>query len=99
MFPTTSLIAFLSLVVSVATNPIVVRKPPVSLSFARHLNVTGAHDLVKKDQERAKKLVSIGKARQSGTSGPDAVTSVGVTNVGVVYVASVGIGSPPTTCE
>ncbi len=99
MFPTASLTAFLLLAVSVAANPIVVRKPPVSLSFARHLNVTGAHDLVQKDQARAKNLVSVSKAKQSGTLSPGAVVSVGVTNVGVVYEASVGVGNPPTNCE
>ena len=99
MFPTASLTAFLLLAVSVAANPIVVRKPPVSLSFARQLNVTGAHDLVKKDQARAKNLISVGNAKQSGTLSPSAVVSVGVTNVGVVYEASVGVGNPPTSCK
>ena len=99
MFPTVSLTAFLLLVVGVAANPIVVRKPPVSLSFARRLNVTGTRDLVQKDQARAKNFVSIGNAKQSGTLSPDAVVSVGVTNVAAVYEASVGVGSPPTSCE
>jgi hypothetical protein len=99
MFPTASLTAFLFLALSVAANPIVVRKAPVSLSFARHLNITGAHDVVQKDQARAKNLVSIGKAKESGTLSADAVVSVGVTNVGVVYQASVGVGSPATDCE
>ncbi|KAH9178667.1 aspartic peptidase A1 [Lactarius sanguifluus] len=97
MFPTATLTAFLLLVVSVAANPIVVRKPPVSLSFARHLNITGTHDLIKKDQARAKNLVSISKAKQSGTLSNNAVVSVGVTNVAVVYQASVGVGSPATS--
>ncbi|KAI9460631.1 aspartic peptidase A1 [Lactarius psammicola] len=97
MFPTVTLTAFLLLVVSVAANPIVVRKPPVSLSFARHLNITGTHDLIKKDQARAKNLVSISKAKQSGTLSSAAVVSVGVTNVAVVYQASVGVGNPATS--
>jgi len=99
MFPTATLTAFLLLVVSVAANPIVVRKPPVSLSFARHLNITGTHDLIKKDQARAKNLVSVSKAKQSGTLSSDAIVSVGVTNVAVVYEASVGVGNPATSCE
>ncbi|KAH9065697.1 aspartic peptidase A1 [Lactarius vividus] len=97
MFPTATLTAFLLLVVSVAANPIVVRKPPVSLSFARHLNITGTHDLIKKDQARAKNLISTSKAKQSGTLSHAAVVSVGVTNVAVVYQASVGVGSPATS--
>ena len=99
MFLTASLTTFLLLVVSAVANPIVVRNAPVTLPFARHLNITGAHDLVKKDQARAKNILSIGNAKQSGTLSPDAVVSVGITNVGVVYEISVGIGSPPTTCE
>ena len=99
MFPAASLTAFLFLAVSVAANPIVVRKAPVSLPFARHLNITGAQDVVLKDQARAKNLVSASKAKESSTLSPDAVGSVGVTNVGVVYQASVGVGSPPTDCE
>ncbi|KAH9057488.1 aspartic peptidase A1 [Lactarius vividus] len=95
MFPAASLTAFLLLAVSVAANPIVVRKPSVSLSFARHLNVTSAHDLVQKDQARAKNFLS--KAKQSGTMSSSAVVSVGVTNVGVLYEVSVGVGSPPTS--
>jgi hypothetical protein len=54
MFPTTCLTAFFLLADGVAANPIVVHKAPVSLSFARHLNITGAYDVVQKDQARAK---------------------------------------------
>jgi cathepsin E len=93
MFPAASLTAFLFLAVSVAANPIVVRKAPISLPFARHLNITGAQDVVLKDQARAKHLVS------ASAASPAAVGSVGVTNVGVVYQASIGVGTPPTQCE
>ncbi|KAI0299092.1 aspartic peptidase A1 [Multifurca ochricompacta] len=96
MFPTASLTAFLLLAVSVSANPIVVRNPPVSLSFARHLNITGSFDLVAKDQARAKNFMAIGKAKHSGTLSTAAVVSVGVTNVAVVYQATVGVGSPAT---
>jgi hypothetical protein len=99
MFVTPSLITFLVLVICVAANPIVLRKAPVSLSFARYLNITGAHDLVKKDQARARNLVSLGNERQGGTLSSHADLNVGVTNVAVVYEASVGVGSPPTFCE
>jgi hypothetical protein len=53
--PLQSLTTFLLLVVSVPENPIVFRKAPVSLPFrvARQLNITGAHDVVQKDQARA----------------------------------------------
>ncbi|KAI9450013.1 hypothetical protein BJY52DRAFT_1192122 [Lactarius psammicola] len=90
MFPTAPLTTFLLLVISVVANPIVVRKAPVSLPFARRLNITGAHDLIQKDQARARNMFTAHKAKRSGTPG-----NVGITNVAVVYEASVGIGSPP----
>ena len=96
MFPTASLTAFVCLAFTVAATPVMVDKQPVSLSFARHFNITGAHDVVHKDQARAKKLVSIS---QDKTLSPGAVVSVGVTNTAVVYEASVGVGSPATNCE
>lgn len=96
MLPTAPLTAFLFLAVSVAANPIVVRKAPISLRFARHLNITGAQDVVLKDQARAKNLVFL---RKESAASPDAAGSVGATNVGVVYEASVGVGSPPTQCK
>jgi hypothetical protein len=91
MFPIASLTTFLLLVVSVATNPIVVSKSPVSLSLARHFDITSGHDLVKKDQARAKNLVSIGKAKRSTIFGVivDVCISVSV-SVGV------GVGSANT---
>ena len=99
MFPTASLTSFLFLAVSVAANPIVIRDAPVSLPFARQLNITGALDVVQKDQARAKNLLSTSSATQSGIMSAGAAVSVGVINVGVVYQASVGVGSPPTDCE
>ena len=101
MFPTTSLTALFLLAVGVVANhidPIVFRIPPVTLSFARHLNITGAYDVVQKDQARAKNLVSVSRAKESGTLSADKAVSVGVTNVGVIYQASVGVGNPPTDC-
>jgi cathepsin E len=101
MFPVASLTTFLLLVVSVATNPIVVRKSPVSLSLARHFNISGVHDLVKKDQARAKSLVYFGKAKRGGTFSDGPGVSVDVTNVtneAIYYTANISVGDPPTFC-
>jgi cathepsin E len=94
MFPSTQLTALLLLVVCVAANPIVVRKAPISLPIARRLNITGAHDLIQKDQARARTMFTVNKAKRSGSPG-----NVEITNVAVAYEASVGIGVPPTCCE
>ena len=103
MFPTPFLTALLLLVVSVAAKPIVVRDSQVSLSFVRSLNITGPHDLVNKDQTRARDLISIAEeiveGILDGILGYHKTVSVGVTNTAVSYVASVGVGSPPTYCE
>ena len=94
MIPTVPLTAVLLLILSVAANPIVVRKPPVSLPFTRRLNVTGAHDLIQKDQARARNMFAVSKAKRSGS-----VINVGITNIAVAYTIVVGIGTPPTDCE
>ena len=99
MFPTASLTASLLLAVSVAANPIVVRKAPVSLPIARRFNITGAHDIIQKDQARAKNHASVGKAKESGTMSADVARSVGITNQGTYYLACIGVGSPATDCE
>ena len=92
MFLTTSLTTLLLLVVSVATNPIVVRKSPVSLSLTRHFNITSGHDLVKKDLARAKNLVSIGKEKRSGIVESD------LFNVSDGFAINISVGEPPNNC-
>ena len=101
MFSTASLTTFLLLVVGVAADSIVVHKSHVKLPITRRLSVTGAHDLVQRDRLRAANLHYIGTRKESGTSSPDTVLDVDVTNLGGVgtYVAQVGVGSPPTNCE
>lgn len=96
----TSLTVFLILIVSsVTANPIVIRKSPVSLSIARHFNITGSHDLVKKDQARAKDILLFGKAKRIATFSDDPGASVGMTNQATYYVSSIGVGNPPTSCR
>ncbi|KAH8984539.1 aspartic peptidase A1 [Lactarius hatsudake] len=93
MLLTASLTAILLLVVSVAAaDPIVVRNAPVSLPIARHLNITGAHDLIRKDQARARNMFAASKVKRSGST-----ISPSITNLAVAYGANVGIGSPPTS--
>ena len=99
MLLTTLLTCPILSVLSVAANPIVIREASVSLPFARQLNVTGSHDLVLKDQARARNLVALSNAQQSGTSSADAIVDLGATNAALAYRASVGVGSPATSCE
>ncbi|KAI0819363.1 acid protease [Trametes gibbosa] len=68
---------------------------PITLPIARRLNVTGAANLVKLDQARAKTLKARPKA--GAERSPRAtIFDAPVTNQAVDYVATVGVGSPPT---
>jgi len=101
MFQTTPLTSLILLAVCVAANPIVVRNSPVSLPFARQLKFTGSKDLVNRDRARAKQLFSFSDARQSEYLSVDSDATVGLeaTNAASSYRTTVGIGSPPTSCE
>ena len=100
MFPLAiaSLTTFLLLIVSVATNPTVVRNSPVSLSLARRFDITGGHDLLKKDQGRAKNLVSIGKAKRLGRPPGESINigdDITITILGVSGAqVRIGINAP-----
>ena len=98
----TALLALAAAAVAVSAKPIVVRDSPVTLPLARQLNVTGAANIVKADQARAKVL----KARSQASNVPPVDTAAGkifpginvpVTNQAVIYSANVGVGTPPTT--
>ncbi|KAI0081062.1 acid protease [Panus rudis PR-1116 ss-1] len=97
MFPGAFLIATLTLTLSVAANPVVVRDSPVTLQVAKRFNFTGISNLLQKDQARAKGLRQLAQAKLNGKLREDAVISVPVTNQAVDYVANVGVGSPATT--
>ncbi|KAL5513855.1 hypothetical protein ACEPAG_2616 [Sanghuangporus baumii] len=81
----------ISLAILVAAAPLVqVREPNVRLPFKRFFNISGT-TLPDIDRARAahlKELVKTPSKRQSSFS---------VTSEAVTYVASVGVGSPPTT--
>ncbi|KIL66686.1 hypothetical protein M378DRAFT_10037 [Amanita muscaria Koide BX008] len=80
--------SFLVLALAVSTDASPVRRSTAGkLSLSRYLNVTGSRNLVQIDQARARLL----GASTSTTS--QAALSEPVTNQGVVYSASVGVGS------
>ncbi|PPQ79426.1 hypothetical protein CVT25_002696 [Psilocybe cyanescens] len=96
MFPTT-LLTTLLLALSVAANPVLVNRSPVTLPISRRTNFTSVHNLLRHDQNRAKFLKAKGAAKAAGISfQQDAVINEQVDNQVVTYVASVGVGSPPT---
>jgi hypothetical protein len=95
MFPTT-LLTTLVFTLSVAGSPTPVDRSPVTLPLSRHLNLTSIHNLVLHDQARAKGLIAGVIAKILGGSPPH---NEQIYNQAVSYTASVGVGSPPTTCK
>ncbi|KDR85732.1 hypothetical protein GALMADRAFT_53199 [Galerina marginata CBS 339.88] len=99
MFPTT-LLTTLLLALSVAANPVLVERSPVSLSLSRRLNLTSVHNLLRHDQTRAKTLKTRGAAKAAGLPIQNAaVINEAVDNQAVTYIANVAVGSPATTFE
>jgi cathepsin E len=97
MFPTT-LLTTLLLALSVAANPVLVNRSPVTLPISRRLNLTGTPKLVQNDQARAKALRARAAAKIAGVPFQQAaVINEQVDNQVVTYIASVGVGSPATT--
>ncbi|KIM47467.1 hypothetical protein M413DRAFT_439126 [Hebeloma cylindrosporum] len=93
MFPTT-LLTTLLLALSVAANPVLVNRSPVTLPISRRLNLTSIHNLVRHDQARAKALRARAAAKTTGlTFHTDAVINEQVDNQAVTYIASVGVDS------
>ena len=98
-----SLLTTLLLAMAVAANPIIVERSLVTLPLTKHINSTNAHHLLRNDQKRAKALRVKGEAKAAGIPlHSDAVarqTSSEVDNQAVSYIASIGVGSPATTCK
>ncbi|KIP03623.1 hypothetical protein PHLGIDRAFT_233169 [Phlebiopsis gigantea 11061_1 CR5-6] len=92
MFSAKSLVALLTLALSVAATP-VARDGHISLSFAKHVNATGTAHLLERDQARAKIIKERAQALAAGKE----ARSLAVTNEAVSYIAAVGVGSPATT--
>ncbi|KAF9473456.1 aspartic protease [Pholiota conissans] len=76
---------------------VVVKRSPVTLPISRRVNLTSIHNLVRHDQNRAAALKL--KASSRSRIGSRAVVNEPVDNQAVTYIASVGVGSPPTTFD
>ena len=94
------IVLIFSLTSSVTGNIVRANRSPITFPLARRVNLTSIHNLVLQDQTRAKVLKAQGAAKASGLIfHNDAVINSQVDNQAVSYVASVGIGSPATTCK
>ncbi|KAM5546169.1 hypothetical protein V8D89_000295 [Ganoderma adspersum] len=101
-----ALLAVASAAVAIGAKPVVVRDSPVTLPIARRFNLTGAANILKSDQARAKVLKARSQASKESPVSSAAVSKlfardvdVAVTNGAVTYTASVGVGTPPTSYD
>lgn len=94
MFPSASLLAVVSLALSIAANPVVIRDSLVSLPIAKRFNFTSSARLIDHDQARATHLKALGtrkaQARLTGRS-DDAVVSIPIVNELVNYAVNVSL--------
>ena len=97
-----SLLATLLLALAVAGSPaIVVEKSLVTLPISKRFNFNGTYTIAQRDQLRAKALKAgsslsgafdVDNSLQNDASSP-------ATNQAVIYIATVGVGSPSTYCK
>ena len=97
-----SLLSTLLLALAVAATPVApvvtVRNGPVTLPISRRLTGKGVLNLFEKDLKRANALVGRhSESYEANVFSEDKSTPVD--NQDVQYLASVGVGSPPTQCE
>ena len=85
--------AVLLAIAAVGNSVIAANKPLAKIPLSGHVNTTGIHNVVGQDQARASMLL----ARANG--GLREETNEPLGNELVVYVASIGVGSPPTFCK
>jgi hypothetical protein len=91
-----ALLNTLLLVLAVNGTPLTSRDPLLKLSMSRQLNNSGISNILKNDQARVSRMLS----KTSGGMFSPAEVNEPITNVAdSSYIASVGIGSPPTECE
>ncbi|KAI0942955.1 hypothetical protein AcV7_002235 [Taiwanofungus camphoratus] len=107
MLTHTSSVLFSALLVSAAfvpvprapvglSDPVVLQQSPVTLPFARRLNLTGSGtNLVQLDRSRARALLTKAQGNSVSAQGKSVFT-IPSTSQAVSYVTSVGIGDPPT---
>ncbi|OCH89539.1 acid protease [Obba rivulosa] len=96
-----SLLPTLLLALAVAANP-VKRDPFVSLPLVKRINLNGTASLLQKDLARVRNLRARAQAKIEGRPMSDisdagAASNVAAQNQGVDYVATVSIGTPPST--
>lgn len=89
---TSIFVALVAASIAVASPVVEIRDSLITVPIARRINGTGIHNILARDQARARALIARGKEDPAKRT-----ASITVTNEVDTYVASVGVGSPPTT--
>jgi cathepsin E len=103
MFATTLLtVTFILLgsVISSTSTAVVIQSAPITFRVSRRLNLSTNRNLLQHDQARAKALLARAENRVAGIqSDSSIIANEPVNNQVVIYVAAIGVGTPPTSCE
>lgn len=83
----------------IVASAIEVLSPLITLPFAKHISLSGIVNIVEHDQARVAALFNIGYATSAHKYRQRAMGSAPIVNDYVVYLASVAVGSPATTCK
>ena len=79
---------------SAAGSYVQMRRSPITLPIARRLNTTGVRKVLQRDQIRAQNL----KMTATSSNVASGCVDMFIDDEAVDYVASIGVGSPPTFC-
>ena len=82
----------------VVADPSLARDSLIKVPISKRVNFNGVPDFSKRDREHLRKLVKRGgQQRQSSTV--NKTPDIPLNNTGGIYVATIGVGDPPTNCE
>jgi cathepsin E len=90
------LVPFVLLAACIAANPVFIRDSlvDVSVPITKHVSANNTLNAIQRDRARVANFAS-----RFGASTLDIVPNVPLDDYGVVFVASIGVGEPPTYCE
>ena len=70
----------------------------IRFPISKRLNFNGIPDFTKRDQDHLRNLVKCGGHRRQ-SSAVNKTPDIPLNNTGGIYVATIGVGDPPTNCE
>ncbi|KIY42838.1 acid protease [Fistulina hepatica ATCC 64428] len=100
MFSKTSLLTAVLLSVAVAAKPVLIERSPVNVGLTKHVNVTSGLTMVEAGRARAAAFrAHISNLTSSSNASDDSGDDETVTNAGVIYTASIGVGADDTSYD